>query len=85
MATRNSVKYADLSASYIFHPYAFKTLGPMNISAIDLLNNLGHKISSVSGDNREAYIPSEHLSVSLQCYNAVFLHESFAVSEGLDL
>jgi len=35
-ATRKSVKYADLPASYLFEPIAFETLGPMNLSALNL-------------------------------------------------
>jgi len=46
-ATRKSVKYADLPALYLFEPIAFETLGPMNLSALNLLNDLGRKISSV--------------------------------------
>ena len=84
-ATRKSVKYADLPASYLFEPIAFETLGPMNLSALNLLNDLGRKISSVSGDNREGHFLFQRLSVILQRYNAVLLHESFIQSDGLDL
>jgi len=55
-ATRKSVKYADLPASYLFEPIAFETLGPMNMSALNLLNDLGRKIGSVSGDDREGQL-----------------------------
>jgi len=74
------VKYADLPASYLFEPIAFETLGPMNLSALNLLNDLGRKISSVSGDDRDG-----HFLCILQRYNAVLLHESFVQSDGLDL
>jgi len=73
-ATRKSVKYADLPASYLFEPIAFETLGPMNLSALNLLNDLGCKISSVSGDDREGHFLFQRLSVILQRYNAVLMH-----------
>jgi len=63
----------------------FETLGPMNLSAFNLLNDLGRKISSVSGDDREGHFLFQRLSVILQRYNAVLLHESFVQSDGLDL
>jgi len=55
----------------------------MNLSALNLLNDLGRKISSVSGDDREGYFLFQRLSVILQRYNAVLLHESFVQSDGL--
>ena len=49
----------------------FETLGPMNLSALNLLNDLGRKISSVSGDDREGHFLFQRLSVIVQRYNAV--------------
>ena len=46
----------------------FETLGPMNLSALNLLNDLGRKISSVSGDDREGHFLFQRLSVILQRY-----------------
>ena len=71
----NNNKYEYLPASYLFEPIAFETLGPMNLSALNLLNDLGRKISSVSGDDREGHFLFQRLSVILQRYNAVLLHE----------
>ena len=76
------MKYADLPASYLFEPIAFETLGPMNLLALNLLNDLDRKISSVSGDDREGHFLFQRLSVILQRYNAVLLHESFVQSDG---
>ena len=57
----------------------------MNMSALNLLNDLGSKISSVSGDDREGHFLFQRLSVILQRYNAVLLYESFVQSDSLDL
>ena len=57
----------------------------MNLSALNLLNDLGRKISSVSSDDREGHLLFQRLSVILQRYNAVLLHQSFVQSDGLDL
>ena len=57
----------------------------MMMSASNLLNDLGRKISSVSGDDREGHFLFQRLSVILQRYNAVLLHQNFVQSDGLDL
>ena len=82
VASRKSAKYADLPASYIFQPIALETLGPMNSSAMEFFTVLGRKIGvSSSGDDRERRFLFQRLSMALQRYNAILLHESF---EGVD-
>lgn len=84
-ATRKTAKYADLPASYIFQPIALETLGPINSSAADLLTDLGHRICAVSGDVREGQFLFQRLSVALQRFNAILLHNSFDESGDPDL
>ena len=80
-ASRKSDKYADLPASYIFQPIVLVTLGPMNSSAMEFFTVLGRKIGVSSGDDREGRFLFQRLSMALQRYNAILLHESF---EGVD-
>ena len=42
-----------MSGSYVFQPIALETLDPINESAVQFLNDLGHKITSVSADDKE--------------------------------
>ena len=51
-ATRKEAKYADIVGRHMFEPAAVETLGVFNASAIRLLNDLGRRISSTSGDTR---------------------------------
>jgi len=53
-ASRKQAKYVALSGSYVFQPIALETLGPINESAVQFLNDLGHLIASVSTDDKEA-------------------------------
>jgi hypothetical protein len=76
-ATRKLTKYADLPASFIFQPLALETLGPINLSAEEFLADLGRRISSVSGEARERLFLFQRLSVVVQRYNSILLHESF--------
>jgi len=52
-SSRKEEKYASIGSEYLFAPIAVETLGPMNTSACQLFANLGRKISSASGDDRE--------------------------------
>ena len=55
-------------------------LGPINKPASDLLTVLAHKISQCSGDERETVFLFQRISVLLQRFKSILLHESF-VSE----
>jgi len=69
----------------VFQPIAFETLGPIIESAAQFLNDLGHKITSVSADNKEGQFLFQRLSVALQRFNAMLLHESFGSDVDPDL
>jgi len=49
-ASRKSAKYADLLQSHLFQPIAVETSGSMDSSTATFFTDLGHKISSVSGE-----------------------------------
>src|SRR6218665_2703727 len=52
-AVRKTAKYALLPTTHVFVPIAFETLGPVNSEGAEFLSELGRRISSVSGDQRE--------------------------------
>ena len=76
-ASRKEVKYSDLPASFSFQPIAVETLGPINESAVDFLSELGRRISSKFQEERQTTFLFQWLSVTVQRYNAVILHDSF--------
>jgi hypothetical protein len=84
-ATRKMVKYADLPASYVFQPIALETLGPINTSAVEFLADLGRKICVVSGEDRAGHFLFQRLSVMLQRFNSILLHNSFVGDDDPDL
>ena len=84
-ASRKQAKYAALSGSYVFQPIALETLGPINESAVQFLNDLGHRITCVSTDDKEAQFLFQQLSIVLQRFNAILLHESFGSDVDQDL
>ena len=55
-----------------------------NASAIRLLNDLGTRISSISGDTRETSHLYQRVSVLVQRFSAVLLHDSLPVTDCTD-
>ena len=72
-----TAKYAVLESRYIFQPIAVETLGPINGSAVSFLSGLGRRIADVSGETREGSFLFQRLSVLIQRFNAVVLHDCF--------
>jgi len=52
-SVRKESKYSTLTSDLIFQPIAMETHGPLNTSALNFLNEVGRRSSSVSGDSRE--------------------------------
>jgi len=77
-AVRKVDKYSALQRTHFFQPIAVESLGPMNTMAYSFLAELGQKISAVSGDDRESSFLFQRISVLIQRYNAILLHESFS-------
>src|SRR5215470_11593366 len=80
-AAENKVaKYSGISSTHEFVPLAFETLGPINASAKAFLSALGKRLESVSGDSREGALLFQRLSVTLQRFSCLSLHDSFNVT-----
>ena len=71
---------------YLFQPVALETLGPINDSAVDFLSELGGgRIGTASGEIRERQFLFQRLSVTIQRFNAILLHNSFVDRDDQDL
>jgi len=62
-------------------PVAIETSGVMNQLAVDLVSEIGRRITSVTEDTRETMFLFQRLSVALQRGNAVSFLATFANSE----
>jgi len=76
-ASKKMDKYTGLAANYHFQPIAVEMLGPINESASLFLTVLAKKISQRSGDERETAFLFQRISILLQRYNSILLHDSF--------
>jgi len=78
-ADRKTVKYADLRVQYVLQPVSVENLGPFSSSTLDFLRDLGRRISHISGDEREVLFLFQRISVTIQRFNSVLLHDSFSI------
>ena len=83
-ASRKEEKCADLDRRYLFEPIAVETLGVLNSSANSLLKEIGYKISVNTGESREVSFLHQRISVLVQRFNAVLLHDSLPTTDGAD-
>jgi len=83
-ATHKEDKYVDLGARYIFEPIAIETLGVFNASARQLLADLGKRIAINTGEARETSYLFQRISVLVQRFNAVLLHDSLPAADCRD-
>ena len=83
-ASRKVDKYANIAQSFLFQPLVFETLGPINESGQSFLTELGHRISLISGDQRETAYLFQRLSATVQRFNAAAFRTSFIASADLD-
>jgi len=80
-ATRKTAKYSNIQAHHIFQPVAVESHGPINASGRVFLSKLGRKLAHQSGDDREIGFLFQRLSVLIQRYNAILLHDCFVKEE----
>src|SRR6218665_2407609 len=62
-ANRKIAKYSQLTKSYHFLPVAFETMGPINSSGMELIKELGRRITIITGDAKETSYLFQLLSV----------------------
>jgi len=65
----------------VFQPIAVESLGPINTSDSNFLSKLGRKLCTQSGDDRETSFLFQRLSVLIQRFNVILLHDSFVNEE----
>ena len=71
-AAQNKVtKYDKLAATHIFYPFAIETAGTWDVMAIELTQEIGRHITSVTEETRETTFLFQRLSMALQRGNAV--------------
>ena len=81
-AERKMAKYSTLPATHEFVPVAIESLGPINRTGLEFLQELGRRITEATGDPRETSHLFQRLSVCTQRFNAVAFRGTFDQHDG---
>ena len=65
-----------LASTHIFYPFAIETAGTWHEMAIELTQEIGRRITTITEDTRETTFLFQRLSVPLQRGNAVSFHNT---------
>jgi len=80
-SARKMEKYAQLASTHFFVPLAFETMGPINTEGLTFLSDLGHKLSTITGESWETTYLFQRVSLIIQRFNAVAFRGTFASHE----
>ena len=69
-------KYSKLASTHIFYPFAIETGGTWHEMAIELTQEIGRRITTITEDTRETIFLFQRLSMALQRGNAVSFHNT---------
>ena len=67
--------------NFTFQPIEVENLGAFSLLKLEFLSDLSHKLSSFSGEERASSFLFQRLSVSLQCFNSVPVHDTFMIDD----
>src|SRR6218665_2666876 len=76
-AVRKTAKYALLPTTHVFVPIVFETLGLVNVEGAEFLSELGCRISSLSGDQRDTNFLLQRLPICVERHNAIPFRGTF--------
>ena len=79
-AANKSSKYCDLAGTHLFFPVAIETVGTWNQMAVELVREIGRRITLVTEDSRETVLLFQRLSIALQRGNAVSFLSTFTAT-----
>jgi len=69
-------QYSILASTHIFYSFAIETAGTWHEMAIELTQDIGKRITTITEDTRETTFLFRRLSMALQTENAVSFHNT---------
>jgi len=69
-------KYSKLVSTHIFYPFVIQTAGTWHEMAIELTQEIGRRITTITEDTRETTFLFQRFSMALQRGNAVSFHNT---------
>ena len=72
-------KYSTLSSAYRFEPIAVENVGIFSSTTLNFISELGRRICVHTGDVRVTSYLFQRISIMLQRFNSVLLHDTLPV------
>jgi len=72
-------KYSKLTSTHIFYPFAIETAGAWHEMAIELMQEIGRCITTITEDAGEITFVFQRLSMALQRGNVVSFHDTIVM------
>jgi len=69
------------NGTYLFFPVAIETAGTWNQMAVELVQEIGRRITLVTEDSREIVFLFQRLSIAIQWGNAVSFLSTFTATD----
>ena len=69
-------KYSKLASTHILYPFAIETAGTWHEMTIELTQEIGRRITTITEDTRETTFLFQCFSMALQRGNAVSFHNT---------
>ena len=76
------VKYVGLSSQGEFVPIAVESHDPINMDALQFLSELDKRLVETTGDVRVSTFLFQRISVAVQRFNSVLLHDGVIDDDG---
>jgi len=80
-AERKELKYHELEKTHLFIPLTFETLGLINNKAKSFISELGQRLTSMSGDQRESNFVFQRLFIAIQRFNSIAFSGTFQTTD----
>ena len=82
-AAKNN-KYSAITATHVFIPLAFESLGAWGMQAQKFVGELGERITGITGDVQETTFLRQRLSIALHRGNVISIRGNLNVLNDLD-
>ena len=76
-ASKKNTKYIDITSTHIFYPIAIETAGSLDVQALEVIEEIGRRITEATEDPKETTYLFQRLSMAIRRGNAVSFFNTF--------
>ena len=76
-ASTKNTKYIDITSTHIFNPIAIETAGSWHVEALEVIEEIGRRITEATEDPKETMYVFQRLSKVIQRGNALSFFNTF--------